>query len=66
MLRKTLIVLTVAIMPQGMTNGYSQSYGGWGYGGLYAPRRGSRISQPVFIPHRLMSRHGNCRRYLSC
>ena len=34
MLRKTLIVLAVAIMPQGMTNGYIQSYSGWGYGGL--------------------------------
>jgi hypothetical protein len=60
MLRKTLIVLAVAIsavltahlasaeqgFPQGMTNGYSQSYGGRGYGGI--------------------SRHGNCRRHLSC
>jgi len=44
MLRKTLIVLAVAIMPQGMTNGYSQSYSGWGYGGLYEPRRGNRIA----------------------
>jgi hypothetical protein len=43
MLRKTLIVRAVAIMRQGMTNGYSQSYDGWGYGGLYEPRRGSRI-----------------------
>ena len=44
MLRKTLIVRAVAIMRQGMTNGYSQSYSGWGYGGLYEPRRGNRIA----------------------